>query len=167
MDVSWELVAVLDLDDLIVVIDEVGADADHGPVGGGDGLIEAVGEHAGVQALGAEEGLLGEGDALDGEEFLGGVPLARRLGGRRVRAWLGWTRRSLIPQQESKALRERQREEESAEEAGIYPASPLTFRPKVAAWVAKCPDRRAWGGIRFDWCGPVEFDHAIYIDLYS
>jgi hypothetical protein len=66
-----EVVAVLGLDDLIVVIDEVGADADHGPVVRGDDLIEAVGEHAGVKALGTEEGLLGETDALDGEEFLG------------------------------------------------------------------------------------------------
>jgi len=35
------------------------------------GLIEAGGKEAGLEACGAEEGLLGKGDALDGEEFLG------------------------------------------------------------------------------------------------
>src|ERR1039457_3420081 len=36
-----------------------------------EGLIEAGGGHAVVEAFDAEEGLLGEGDALDGEELLG------------------------------------------------------------------------------------------------
>jgi hypothetical protein len=34
-------------------------------------LIEAAGEEAGFEAVGAEEGLLGEGEALKGEHFLG------------------------------------------------------------------------------------------------
>ena len=38
---------------------------------GVEGLVEAGGEEAGFEASGAEDGLLGEGDALDGEEFLG------------------------------------------------------------------------------------------------
>ena len=33
--------------------------------------IEAGGEEAGFEVRGVEDGLLGEGDALDGEEFLG------------------------------------------------------------------------------------------------
>jgi len=36
-----------------------------------EGVIEAGGEEARLEARGAEEGLLGEGDALDGEELLG------------------------------------------------------------------------------------------------
>jgi hypothetical protein len=36
-----------------------------------EGFIEAAGEEAGFEAGTAEEGLLGEGDALDGEELLG------------------------------------------------------------------------------------------------
>ncbi|HXB66617.1 MAG TPA: hypothetical protein VNY05_00115 [Candidatus Acidoferrales bacterium] len=36
-----------------------------------DGLVETGGEEAGLQAGGAEHGWPGEGDALDGEEFLG------------------------------------------------------------------------------------------------
>ena len=35
-----------------------------------EGVIEAGGEEARLEARGAEEGLLGEGDALDGEELL-------------------------------------------------------------------------------------------------
>jgi hypothetical protein len=38
---------------------------------GAYGFAEAVGEEAGFEAGGAEDGLLGEGDALKGEEFLG------------------------------------------------------------------------------------------------
>ena len=44
---------------------------DQGPVPFIDGLVEAGGEDAGLQAGGAEHGLLGQGDAFDGEEFLG------------------------------------------------------------------------------------------------
>ena len=36
-----------------------------------EGLVEAGGEEAGLEARGTEDGLLGEGEALDGEEFLG------------------------------------------------------------------------------------------------
>jgi hypothetical protein len=35
-----------------------------------DGLVETGGEEAGFEAGGAEDALLGDGDALDGEEFL-------------------------------------------------------------------------------------------------
>ena len=38
---------------------------------GVEGFVEAGGEEAGLEAGGAEHGLLGEGHALDGEEFLG------------------------------------------------------------------------------------------------
>jgi hypothetical protein len=46
----------------------------HGEAGfsiGAERLAEAVGEEAGFEAGGAEDGLLGESDALKGEEFLG------------------------------------------------------------------------------------------------
>ncbi len=66
-----EVVAVLSAADLEIVIDEDGADGGDGAVVVGDGLIEADGEHAGVKAFGAEEGLLGEDDALDGKGLLG------------------------------------------------------------------------------------------------
>jgi hypothetical protein len=66
-----EVVAVLGLDDLMILVDEVWADTGEGPTVVGEDLIEAGSEHAGMKALGAEEGLLGERDALDGEEFLG------------------------------------------------------------------------------------------------
>jgi hypothetical protein len=35
-----------------------------------EGLVEARGEQPGFERGGAKEGLLGEGDALNGEEFL-------------------------------------------------------------------------------------------------
>ena len=38
---------------------------------GSDGVIEGVGEEAGFEAGGSEEGVLGEGEAVDGVEFLG------------------------------------------------------------------------------------------------
>jgi hypothetical protein len=41
-----------------------------GPVIGTEGLVEAGGEEAGLEARGAEDGLLGDGHALQGEEFL-------------------------------------------------------------------------------------------------
>ena len=44
---------------------------DHRSDAGVEGLVEAGGEEPGFQARGAEDGLLGEGEALDGEEFLG------------------------------------------------------------------------------------------------
>jgi hypothetical protein len=42
-----------------------------GAAGAIERFVEAVGEHAVLEAGGADEGLLGEGDAFDGEEFLG------------------------------------------------------------------------------------------------
>src|ERR1035441_9102348 len=38
---------------------------------GAEGSVEATGQHAGLEAGDAEEGHLAEGDALDGEDFLG------------------------------------------------------------------------------------------------
>jgi len=66
-----EVVAVLGAADLKIVVDEDGADGGKGPAVVGDGLIEADCHHAGVEAFGAQESLLGEGDALDGEGLLG------------------------------------------------------------------------------------------------
>jgi hypothetical protein len=40
-------------------------------LGSAHGLVEAVGEEAGFERVHAEHGVLGEGDALDGETFLG------------------------------------------------------------------------------------------------
>jgi hypothetical protein len=38
---------------------------------GSESLVEASGEEAGLEAGGADEGHLGEGDPFDGPEFLG------------------------------------------------------------------------------------------------
>jgi hypothetical protein len=61
---------LLELD--VGVVFEVGVEGD---VGGAvvvvEGVVEGVGEHAGFEAGGAEDGELGEGDALDGVDFLG------------------------------------------------------------------------------------------------
>ena len=66
-----EEVTVLGFGDFVIPVDELGADAEEGPAFTVEGLIEAGGEDAGVEAIGAEDGLLGEGDALDSEELLG------------------------------------------------------------------------------------------------
>src|SRR5450759_905793 len=66
-----EVVAGMDLGDFHIAVAEFRADPDQGLAAAGEGLIEAGGEHAVFEAGGAEEGLLGGGDALDGEEFLG------------------------------------------------------------------------------------------------
>jgi len=66
-----EVVAVLGFDDSIVIVHEVGAGADQGPAVCGDCLIAANGKHAAMQAFHAKESLLGESDALDGEELPG------------------------------------------------------------------------------------------------
>ncbi len=50
---------------------EVGFHEDERGAAGGEGLIEGVGEHAGLEASAAEECVLGEGDALEGQELLG------------------------------------------------------------------------------------------------
>jgi hypothetical protein len=44
---------------------------DKGRIGESETLVETGGQEAGFQAGDAEHGVLGEGDALDGEEFLG------------------------------------------------------------------------------------------------
>ena len=59
------------LGDLIVLVDEQGTQSDVGAAAAAEGLIETVGAHAGFEAAGAEDRLLGESDALDGEELLG------------------------------------------------------------------------------------------------
>src|ERR1035437_2786305 len=66
-----EVVTVLGLGDFVIPVDERVADAHEGFAVTGEGLIEEGGGDAGMEAFDAEEGLLGEGDALDGEEFLG------------------------------------------------------------------------------------------------
>ncbi len=54
------------------VFDEVEGHGTDGSIGITiNGSVEGAGEEAGFQAGDAEEGLLGEGDALDGKEFLG------------------------------------------------------------------------------------------------
>ena len=66
------VVAVLGAGDFdIAITGEFWAHEEDGVAGGVEGLVEAGGEEAGFEARGAEDGLLGEGDALDGEEFLG------------------------------------------------------------------------------------------------
>ncbi len=55
----------------IAITGEFWVHEDHGVTGGVEDLVEAGGEEAGLEARGAEDSLLGEGDALDGEEFLG------------------------------------------------------------------------------------------------
>ncbi len=65
-------VAVLGARDFdIAITGEFWAHEEHGVTVGVEGLVEAGGEEAGLEARGAENSLLGEGDALDGEEFLG------------------------------------------------------------------------------------------------
>jgi hypothetical protein len=67
-----QVVTVLGAGDFdIPITGEFFSHEDHGVTGGVKGLVEAGGEEAGLQARGAEESLLGEGEALDGEEFLG------------------------------------------------------------------------------------------------
>jgi len=65
------IVAVLGFGDFDVVLAHRRTHEDQGPVPFVEGLVEAGGEDAGLEAGGAEHALLGEGDALDGEEFLG------------------------------------------------------------------------------------------------
>jgi hypothetical protein len=50
---------------------EVGLEEEDGIAGGVDGLVDAAGEEAGFEVGEAEDGLLGEGHTLNGEEFLG------------------------------------------------------------------------------------------------
>ncbi len=62
--------AVLGARDFDVVAD-LAAFEDLGIVGADHGGFQAVGEEAGFEGVHAEQGVLGEGDALDGEAFLG------------------------------------------------------------------------------------------------
>ncbi len=69
---AQHVVAVLGAGDFDIPIPgEFFGHEDHRVTGGVEGLVEASGEEAGLKARGAEESLLGEGEALDGEEFLG------------------------------------------------------------------------------------------------
>jgi hypothetical protein len=64
--------AVLGLSDGDVAIaDEVLGHADEEAAGGIEGFVEATGEEAALEVGDAEHGLLGQGDALDGEQLLG------------------------------------------------------------------------------------------------
>src|ERR1700686_5918780 len=64
--------AVLGLrDGEIAIADEVLGHADEEAAGGVEGFVEASGEEAALEVGDAEHGLLGEGDALDGEQLLG------------------------------------------------------------------------------------------------
>jgi hypothetical protein len=66
------VVAVLGFGDFdIAMADEVLGHGDKELAGGVEGFVEATGEEAGFEASDAENGLLGQGDALDGEQFLG------------------------------------------------------------------------------------------------
>jgi hypothetical protein len=62
--------AVLGLGDLDPMGDVIGQGEGQVAVVG-EGGVEARGDHSGFEGGDAEEGLLGEGDALDGEQFLG------------------------------------------------------------------------------------------------
>jgi hypothetical protein len=53
------------------VVEESRPYLDNGRIGESETLVETGGQEAGFQAGNAEYGVLGEGDALDGEEFLG------------------------------------------------------------------------------------------------
>jgi hypothetical protein len=64
--------AVLGLrDGDVAIADEVLGHADEETAGGVEGFVETGGEEAALEAGDAEDGLLGEGDALDGEQLLG------------------------------------------------------------------------------------------------
>jgi hypothetical protein len=69
---AQQVVAVLGTRDFdIPITGEFLVHEDHGVSGGVEGLVEAGGEEAGLEARGAEDSLLDEGDALEGEQFLG------------------------------------------------------------------------------------------------
>jgi hypothetical protein len=66
------VVAVLGFGDFdIAMADEVLGHTDEELAGGIEGFVEATGEEAGFEAGDTEHGLLGERDALHGEELLG------------------------------------------------------------------------------------------------
>ena len=64
------VVAVLGAGDFEVA-DQVFRHGDDGVAGTVQGFVQAGGEEAGLQTGTAEEGMLGEGDAFQGEQFLG------------------------------------------------------------------------------------------------
>jgi len=69
---AQRVIAVLGAGDFdIPITGELRVHEDHRVTGLVEGLVEAGGEEAGFEARGTEDGLLGEGEALDGEEFLG------------------------------------------------------------------------------------------------
>ena len=81
------VIAVLGARDFdIAVTGELRAHEGHGVTSGIECLVEAGGEEADLEALGAEHGLLGEGHALDGEKLLGVYGL---VGGNEVGAEIG------------------------------------------------------------------------------
>ena len=55
----------------IDVVTDLAAFEDVGIVGADHGGLQAIGEESGFEGVHAEQGVLGEGDALDGEAFLG------------------------------------------------------------------------------------------------
>ena len=63
------VVAVLSAGDLQVA-DQVFSHGDDGVAGAVEGFVQAGGEETRFQAGGAKEGVLGEGDAFEGEQFL-------------------------------------------------------------------------------------------------
>ena len=68
---AQQVVAVLGACDFDIAAGEFRVHEGYGVAEAVAGLIEAGGEEAGFEAGGAEERLLGESDALEGEEFLG------------------------------------------------------------------------------------------------
>jgi hypothetical protein len=69
---AQRVVAVLGAGDFdIPLTGEFWDHEDHRAIAGVEGLVEAGGEEAGFEARAAEDSLLGEGEALDGEELLG------------------------------------------------------------------------------------------------
>ena len=64
------VVAVLGAGDFEVA-DQIFGHGDDGVAGAVQGFVQASGEEAGFEAGAAEEGVLGESDALEGEQFLG------------------------------------------------------------------------------------------------
>ena len=64
-------IAILGAGDFEVVSEDFGEELVNGEAFGVHDLIEADGEEAVFEGGAAEQGLLGEGDAFDGEEFLG------------------------------------------------------------------------------------------------
>jgi hypothetical protein len=70
--VTQQVVAVLGAGDFdIAVAGDGGIHEADGFAGVVEGLVEAGGEETGFEAGAAEDGVLGEGDAFEGEEFLG------------------------------------------------------------------------------------------------